>query len=102
MADLSEETKFTIPLKNLVALVIGVGIAATAYFELTERVSFNEHQRELLSKQIQNIESKVGDFIPRDLVTNSLNRQREIELNISRMDQRLKTLEAKIRDMTDG
>jgi len=102
MAELSEETKFTIPLKNLIALVFGLGVAATAYFELTERVSFNEHQRELLSSKVINIEGKVGNFIPRELVTNAISRQREIELTISRMDQRLKTLEAKIKDMTDG
>jgi len=102
MAELSEETKFTIPLKNLIALVFGLGVAATAYFELTERVSFNEHQRELLSNKVINIEGKVGNFIPRELVTNAISRQREIELTISRMDQRLKTLEAKIKDMTDG
>ena len=102
MAELSEETKFTIPLKNLIALVFGLGVAATAYFELTVRVSFNEHQRELLSSKVINIEGKVGNFIPRELVTNAISRQREIELTISRMDQRLKTLEAKIKDMTDG
>ena len=102
MAELSEETKFTIPLKNLIALVFGLGVAATAYFELTERVSFNEQQRELLSNKVINIEGKVGNFIPRELVTNAISRQREIELTISRMDQRLKTLEVKIKDMTDG
>jgi len=99
MAELSEETKFTIPLKNLIALVFGLGVAATAYFELTERVSFNEHQRELLSNQVSNIEGKVGNFIPRHLITDALARQREIELTISRMGQKLHNLEAKLKEL---
>lgn len=93
MTKLSEESEFTIPLKNLIALVVFVGIAATAYFNLTERVSFNEHQRELLHSKIKNVESKVGQFIPKELIVGALDRQRTLELTISRMDQRLKALE---------
>lgn len=99
MAELSDETKFTIPLKNLLALIFGVGVAATAYFGLTERVSFNEHQREILSNSVQNLEGKIGDFIPRHLITDALARQRTIELDISRMQQRLHNLEAKLEEL---
>jgi len=96
MTKLSEESEFTIPLKNLIALVVFVGIAATAYFNLTERVSFNEHQRELLDGKVKNVESKVGQFIPKELIVGALDRQRALELTISRMDQRLKALEEAI------
>jgi len=96
MTKLSEESEFTIPLKNLIALVVFVGIAATAYFNLTERVSFNEHQRELLDGKVKNVESKVGQFIPKELIVGALDRQRTLELTISRMDQRLKALEEAI------
>ena len=96
MTKLSEESEFTIPLKNLIALVVFVGIAATAYFNLTERVSFNEHQRELLDGKVKNVESKVGQFIPKELIVGALDRQRTLELTLSRMDQRLKALEEAI------
>ena len=96
MTKLSEESEFTIPLKNLIALVVFVGVAATAYFNLTERVSFNEHQHELLGSKVKNLEGKVGNFIPKELITGALDRQRTLELTISRMDQRLKALEEEL------
>lgn len=41
--DINDKSEITIPLRNLIALLIFVGIATTGYFQLTGRISFLEH-----------------------------------------------------------
>lgn len=41
--NVNDKSEITIPLRNLVALLIFVGIATTGYFQLTGRISFIEH-----------------------------------------------------------
>lgn len=96
--EMSEDSKFTIPLKNLIALLVAVGVAATAYFNLTERVTFNEHQSDILSNQVEDIEKVVGNFIPRELVMAAIARQRELEINIAKIQSKIIHLEDVIKE----
>lgn len=91
--EMSEDSKFTIPLKNLIALLVAVGLTATGYFNLTERVTFNEHRSDILTNQIEDIEVNVSNFIPRELVMGALARQRDIELEMARLQSKLDHLE---------
>ena len=40
---ISDRSEVTIPLRNLIALLILVGVAITGYFNLTGRITFIEH-----------------------------------------------------------
>ena len=40
---ISDRSEVTIPLRNLIALLIFVGVAITGYFNLTGRITFIEH-----------------------------------------------------------
>ena len=40
---ISDRSEVTIPLRNLIALLIFVGVAITGYFNLTGRITFLEH-----------------------------------------------------------
>ncbi len=44
---LSDQSIISIPLRNLVAIIIAVGVAITGYFNVTSRITFLEHNREL-------------------------------------------------------
>lgn len=50
---LNESSEITIPVRNLIALVVATGIAVTGYFRLTERLSFVERNVELMNVQVE-------------------------------------------------
>ena len=50
---LNESSELTIPVRNLIALVVATGIAVTGYFRLTERLSFVERGGELMNVQVE-------------------------------------------------
>ena len=50
---LNESSEITIPVRNLIALVVATGIAVTGYFRLTERLSFVERGVELMNVQVE-------------------------------------------------
>ena len=41
--NVNDRSEITIPLRNLIALLVFVGIAITGYFNLTGRITFLEH-----------------------------------------------------------
>jgi|TARA_R110000824_G_scaffold100098_5_gene238009 hypothetical protein len=50
---LNESSEITIPVRNLIALIVATGIAVTGYFRLTERLSFVERNVELMNVQVE-------------------------------------------------
>ena len=50
---LNASSEITIPVRNLIALVVATGIAVTGYFRLTERLSFVERNVELMNVQVE-------------------------------------------------
>jgi hypothetical protein len=51
--ELNESSELTIPVRNLIALVVATGIVVTGYFRLTERLSFVERNVELMNVQVE-------------------------------------------------
>jgi len=49
---LNESSEITIPVRNLLALVVATGVAVMGYFNITERLNFLEHNSELISIQV--------------------------------------------------
>mgnify|MGYP000091312622 CR=1 FL=1 len=41
--NVSDRSEITIPLRNLIALIVFTGVAITGYFSVTERITFLEH-----------------------------------------------------------
>ena len=50
---LNESSEITIPVRNLLALVVATGVAVTGYFRVTERLSFIERSVELMNVQVE-------------------------------------------------
>ena len=56
----SDRSEITIPLRNLIALIVFIGFAITGYFSVTERITFLEHNADLQKIHVdQNSEFRV-------------------------------------------
>jgi hypothetical protein len=91
-AQISDETKIEIPLRNLIAIIAGVAIAVIGYTEVTNRISVVERQLTILEVDIgMNSEFRTkwprGELgsLPDDLLQNSqINAlQKVVDLNTS-------------------
>ena len=50
---LNENSEITIPLRNLIALIAATAIGVMGYFNITERLSFLEHNHALQTVQVE-------------------------------------------------
>ena len=58
--EVSDNSEITIPLRNLVGLIMLVGVAVTTYFSITERISIVERNIGLLNMSVeQNSEFRI-------------------------------------------
>ena len=58
--EVSDNSKITIPLRNLIGLIVLVGVAVTTYFSITERISIVERNIDLLNMSVeQNSEFRI-------------------------------------------
>ena len=58
--EFSDQSMISIPLRNLIAIIVAVGFAVTGYFNVTGRISFLEHNLEMQGVHVdQNSEFRV-------------------------------------------
>ena len=58
--EVSDNSEITIPLRNLIGLIMLVGVAVTTYFSITERISILERNIDLLNMSVeQNSEFRI-------------------------------------------
>ena len=76
--DVSEDSAITIPLRNLIGLIVTAGIVVMGYFQLVERITFLERDLTLADqyiKQNSNFREKwpLGELgsLPDDMIQNS-------------------------------
>ena len=72
---LSEDSQFTIPLRSLIALVLGTGIAVSAYVNITQQISEANHSIEILEERLSDIETimQASPLTPIKLVLENIN-----------------------------
>ena len=86
MAKINEDTEVSIPLKNLVGLIVGTVIAVTAYFGLTERIAFLEHNYTMMDMQVDKNNDWINSFKPPAEVQDTIKRVRTLELKIKELE----------------
>ena len=59
--EINDQSVISIPLRNLIAIIVAVGFAVTGYFNVTGRISFLEHNLEMQGVHVdQNSEFRVN------------------------------------------
>lgn len=93
---LNEGSEFTIPLKNLISLIAVTGIAVWGYFGIEERLSFLEHQTEMVQVEIEENDNWIDSFKPPEAVQETVKNVRELEKKIDVMRTELEYLKATV------
>ncbi len=89
MTKLSESSEFTIPLKNLLALVAATAVSVWAYFGVSERLSFLEHNLEMLAIEVEENDDWIDDFQPPPEVADAIDRVRAMEIRLKEIEVKL-------------
>jgi agmatine/peptidylarginine deiminase len=82
---LNEGSEITIPLRNLVSMIAFTAVSVWVYFGLTERISFLEHEQEMMLIEIEENDDWIDDFQPPKEVQDTVKRVQELEIEIARM-----------------
>ena len=92
--NVSDKSEITIPLRNLIGLLIFVGVAITGYFNLTGRITFLEH-----NMAIQDVHVKANNEFrvkwPRGEL-GALPDDAEQNMRLTHLEELLKELETEI------
>ena len=89
MTKLSETSEFTIPLKNLLALIGGTAVSVWAYFGIIERLAFLEHEQAMHWEEITENDDWIDEFKPPPEVAGAIKRVRVIELKIKEIETKM-------------
>lgn len=92
MAKINEDSEFTIPLKNLLSLVLATGIAVWAYFGIEERIAFLERAVEINFEEIEENDTWIDEFKPPKEVQDAIDRVRILELDTVRLETKLERI----------
>ena len=99
MVEINDNTNLTIPLRNLIGLVLGVAIITTGYAELNSRITTLEHGQSIQDMTIRDNAAFVREWplglrgaLPDDLVQNAKimsleDKQKELQRLQDRMNQ---------------
>mgnify|MGYP007032463930 CR=1 FL=1 len=87
--NLNEKSEFTIPLKNLLAMIAATGLAVYSYCGLLERVAFLEHEQEMLAVEVEENDAWIDNFKPPDDVIDAVTRVRNLEIKSKEHDMKL-------------
>ena len=96
MTKLSESSEFTIPLKNLLALVAATAISVWAYFGIIERLSFLEHEQEMMLVEIEENDNWIDDWKPPASVQDNIKNVRNLEKELIKLRLELKYLKTTV------
>jgi hypothetical protein len=89
---LNETSEFTIPLKNLLALVGATAISVWAYFGIVERITFLENDQAMMLVEIEENDTWIDEWKPPISVQENIKRVRDIELELVELKLKVRLL----------
>jgi len=90
---LNEGSEFTIPLKNLIALIAFTSISTWAYFGITERLTFIEKEMDMALIEIEENDSWIDEWAPPPTVQQTTKDVQELKSQMLLLQYRLEQLE---------
>lgn len=61
-ARLNDNSEITIPLRNLISMIVVTAVSVWVYFGLTERITFLEHNLEMLTIEVEENDQWIEDW----------------------------------------
>ena len=95
MPKINETSEFTIPLKNLLGLIVGTAVAVWAYFGIMERLAFVENDIATMYMEVEENDDWIDEWKPPASVQENIKRVRDIELQLVEMQLKLQFLLAR-------
>jgi len=93
MPKINDNTNITLPVRNLLAIVIVTGLAATAYVEIQNRLTHLGFQQEVIWTKVREAEEYINTFDPKEAVEYHINKQHKLELLLNNVITRIEQLE---------
>ena len=88
----SEDSKFAVPLKNLIGLIVVTAFAVGGYYNINDRIIALETQVALNLEEIEENDDWIDDFQPPPEVQDTVRRVRDLELQVAVLEARLDAL----------
>ena len=82
---LNEASEITIPLRNLISMIAFTAVSVWVYFGLTERISFLEHNLDLVMEEVEENDNWIDDFEPPKSVQDTVGRVHELEIELAKL-----------------
>jgi len=92
MPKINESSEFTIPLKNLLALIGATAVSVYAYFGIEGRLSFIEHEQSMLMIEVEENDNWIDEWKPPASVEENIKRVRDMELQMKELQLKLQFL----------
>ena len=83
---MSDSTNISIPLRNLISIIVGVSVSTWAYYGIIERLNAIEAQAIYMLEEIEENDTWIDEFQPPKQVQDTVERVRDLELKIIRLE----------------
>ena len=80
---MSDSTNISIPLRNLISILVGVSVSTWAYYGIIERLNAIESQSTYMIEEIEENDSWIDGFQPPPQVQDTVERVRELEIRLN-------------------
>ena len=80
---MSDSTNISIPLRNLISILVGVSVSTWAYYGIIERLNAIESQNVYMLEEIEENDTWIDEFQPPPQVQDTVERVRELEIRLN-------------------
>ena len=80
---MSDSTNISIPLRNLISILVGVSVSTWAYYGIIERLNAIESQSTYMLEEIEENDTWIDEFQPSPTVQDTVERVRELEIRLN-------------------
>ena len=91
-ASVSENSTITIPIRNLVSILVAVSVSTWAYYGVIERLNRMEHEMEVHWEEIEENDNWIDNFEPPKEVQETVSHVRDLERQIAVLQYQVEQL----------
>ena len=88
----SEDSRFAVPLKNLIGMIVATAFAVGGYYNVNDRIMMLESQVATNLEEIEENDSWIDDFQPPPEVQDTVGRVRDLEVQVAVLEAKVEAL----------